>query len=242
MVETKETIQETAKLVRRAQGGDEEALEAFLREIQPGIFRRFLRLLGNQADAEDMTQDILIKVLENLPDLRDPMAAPAWVKRIVETSCINGMRKTKDYVFEDEEQSGAVFDNLVEETVDALPGAYMDMYAKRKIITQMIDELPEKQKNVVYLSVLIDQFGEPTEWSSDDYCSWHDEDWTYNFSAELFPDGETIRGIHVNKGPAMPEMPSDMAFTMEPMTLKIPPKMLKAVLVHTALLLSRNVG
>lgn len=143
--------QETAQLVRLAQAGDEKALDAFLRQMHPMIYFLSLKLLGNKADAEDMTQDVYVKILKGLPSLRDPAAAPAWVKRIVETSCINSMKKAKAYVYEDEEQQEHTFDRLAEESVDALPGEYMDMYAKRKIITQMIDELPEKQRNVVYL-------------------------------------------------------------------------------------------
>lgn len=149
MVNVKEL--QTEELVRLAQEGDGDALEAFLLQMQPMIYHLSLKLLGNPSDAEDMSQDVYVKVLQNLPDLREPAAAPAWVKRIVETSCINSRKKARDYVFEDEDQGALVFDNLVEESIDALPGEYMDMYAKRKIITQMIDELPEKQRLVVYL-------------------------------------------------------------------------------------------
>lgn len=151
MTETKVRTPETAELVRLAQEGDREALEAFLRQMQPMIYFLSLKLLGDKDDAEDMTQDVYVKILQGLPSLRDPAAAPAWVRRIVETSCINSWKKARDYAFGDEEQGGLTIDDLVEEATDALPGEYMDMYAKRKIITQMIDELPEKQRNVVYL-------------------------------------------------------------------------------------------
>lgn len=53
------------------------------------------------------------------------------------------------------------------------------------------------------LSAMTDLFGQPTETPAETYCRWYAEDGSYDFSAGLFSDGETIREIVVTNGPAI---------------------------------------
>jgi DNA-directed RNA polymerase specialized sigma24 family protein len=55
-----------AALIQRAQGGELVALEAVLRRIQGPVYNLAVRMLGRRDDAQDATQEILLKVTTHL--------------------------------------------------------------------------------------------------------------------------------------------------------------------------------
>ena len=69
-------------LVTRAVNGDSEALEALLAEVNDFIFNLSLRMLGTIADAQDASQEILIKVMTSLSSFRQKSSFKTWVYRI----------------------------------------------------------------------------------------------------------------------------------------------------------------
>jgi RNA polymerase sigma factor (sigma-70 family) len=69
-------------LVDLAKEGQKDALEELVREIQGGIYNLALRTLFLPADAEDATQEILIKVITHLADFKGESRFTTWVFRI----------------------------------------------------------------------------------------------------------------------------------------------------------------
>ncbi len=69
-------------LVARAREGDRGALERLMRAIQDDVYNLALRMLWQPADAEDATQDILLKVFTHLGMFRGEAAFRTWVYRI----------------------------------------------------------------------------------------------------------------------------------------------------------------
>src|SRR5688572_33154381 len=68
-----------------------DARSRLLAELAAGPARRGYAiaydLLGARAEAEEAVQEALARACENIADLRDPVAAPAWFLRIVTTTC-----------------------------------------------------------------------------------------------------------------------------------------------------------
>jgi RNA polymerase sigma factor (sigma-70 family) len=77
---TDETILE--RLVDLAKEGQKDALEELVRRIQGRIYNLALRTLFLPADAEDATQEILIKVITHLADFKMESRFTTWVFRI----------------------------------------------------------------------------------------------------------------------------------------------------------------
>lgn len=63
------TNEELQALVAKATAGDKKALETLIAGVQDIIFNMSLRMLGTFADAEDATQDILLKMITHLSSL-----------------------------------------------------------------------------------------------------------------------------------------------------------------------------
>jgi RNA polymerase sigma factor (sigma-70 family) len=73
---------ELASLVERAQGGDPEALLRLMAEVRDPVYRLAIRMVTRRADAEDATQEILIRVMTRLSTFRGEAAFTTWVHRI----------------------------------------------------------------------------------------------------------------------------------------------------------------
>lgn len=69
-------------LAERAKSGDRAALEALVREIQPGIRSLAQRFLWDPDDAQDATQEILIKVITGVGGFRGESKFTTWVYRV----------------------------------------------------------------------------------------------------------------------------------------------------------------
>jgi len=74
----------------------QEAAELQNRFIQEHMRRVFLiiyRLVGNVADAQDLTQEAFIKVLQRSEQLKDPEKAAHWLSRIASNTAIDFLRR-----------------------------------------------------------------------------------------------------------------------------------------------------
>ena len=82
------------EVIRRAAAGDGDALYALLRALQPALFQLAVRMLRHRADAEDATQEVLLRIVTHLAQYRGPVGilpgldrgeANAWVDVAVPT-------------------------------------------------------------------------------------------------------------------------------------------------------------
>ena len=76
---SKRTNEELQALVEKATAGDKKALETLIAGVQDIVFNLSLRMLGTFADAEDATQDILLKMITHLSSFRGDSAFTTWV-------------------------------------------------------------------------------------------------------------------------------------------------------------------
>src|SRR5688572_16477417 len=68
--------------IARAKDGDRAALESIIRAVQPDVYRLAMRFLWHPQDAEDATQEILIRVITRLASFRGESSFRTWVYRV----------------------------------------------------------------------------------------------------------------------------------------------------------------
>lgn len=76
-------------LIDKATAGDKESLEIILLSVRDLVFNLSLRMLGTFHDAEDATQDILLKVMTHLSSFKKESSFSTWVFRIATNYLIN---------------------------------------------------------------------------------------------------------------------------------------------------------
>jgi RNA polymerase sigma-70 factor, ECF subfamily len=67
--------------------------EEIFRKYAPRVYNLARRMLGNDADAEDVTQDVFVQVLRNLPRFRGESAFSTWLYRIAVNTTLTYRRK-----------------------------------------------------------------------------------------------------------------------------------------------------
>jgi len=67
------------KLARRLTAGEPESFDHFIEHFRPKIFQYSWLMCGDREDAEEVAQDALLKVFQNLDQLREPERVRAWV-------------------------------------------------------------------------------------------------------------------------------------------------------------------
>ena len=91
----KKTNEELQALVGKATAGDKKALEMLVAGVQDLVFNLSLRMLGTFADAEDATQDILLKMITHLSSFRGDSSFTTWVFSIA----ANHLKNYKKHMF-----------------------------------------------------------------------------------------------------------------------------------------------
>ncbi len=91
----KKTNEELQALVDKATAGDKEALETLVTGVQDIVFNLSLRMLGTFPDAEDATQDILLKMITHLSSFRGDSSFTTWVFSIA----VNHLKNYKKHMF-----------------------------------------------------------------------------------------------------------------------------------------------
>jgi RNA polymerase sigma-70 factor, ECF subfamily len=98
------TTRQEAQWVLRAQVGDREAIEALLRSAQP-LLTRYVRAIVGVADAEDVTQDVMVLIYRNLWMLSTADLWRPWMYRIASRAAFRYLKKRRrwpDHLRDDE--------------------------------------------------------------------------------------------------------------------------------------------
>ncbi len=99
------------KLVESILKGNRDALDDLIRRHQHWIFNIALRMVLNPQDAEDVTQEILIKVITKLSTFRGTSAFRTWLYRIVKNHVLNMKERELEKVVISFDQYGKALDD-----------------------------------------------------------------------------------------------------------------------------------
>src|SRR5438093_1619782 len=85
-----------AELVRRARGGDEQAVARLMQRHERRVYNLAYRMLGNAEDARDATQDAFLSCFRHLDRFRGESQFATWLHRIAINACYDSLRRRHD--------------------------------------------------------------------------------------------------------------------------------------------------
>lgn len=139
-------------LVKQAQSGDSAAMEQLLTYAHTSVSYQCRKFMKTPEDAEDMTQEVLLAIYQKLDTLTDPTAFLGWAKRIAATRCMNALSRTYvELQFAEDEDGNSFADTLEELDQQKIPDAAIDNAETARMVTELIDALPEAQRICTYL-------------------------------------------------------------------------------------------
>ncbi len=88
-------LQQEAKTIHKAQKGDAAAFESIYRKHSRHVYALCLRMIGNQAEAEDLTQEAFLRVFRKIQTFRGDSAFSTWLHRLAVNVVLMHLRKKK---------------------------------------------------------------------------------------------------------------------------------------------------
>src|SRR5215475_9330867 len=85
-----------AELVEKASGGDRAALESLVLRHQAWIYNIAVRMVFQPQDAEEVTQEVLIKVITKLSTFKGESKFRTWLYRIAANHVLNMKRRSAE--------------------------------------------------------------------------------------------------------------------------------------------------
>ena len=141
-----------AWLVSHAAAGDLQAFETLVQRHQRLVYRVAFRLLGNQQDAEDTTQDVWVQVWGSLGSLRGTSTFTTWLYRVTVNKAVSLTRRRYRAVERPASGDGSPADPLERNTPPAASSEDTAVQGERsRAVSDAIARLPEELRVVFVL-------------------------------------------------------------------------------------------
>lgn len=88
---------EATELLRLAKQGDFQAFQSLIHELQPRVYGLAYRMLHQSQDAEDVTQQTFVAMIEHLRDFREESSLSTWALKIASNFALKLIRKRKGH-------------------------------------------------------------------------------------------------------------------------------------------------
>jgi RNA polymerase sigma-70 factor, ECF subfamily len=145
---------EDLALVRRVQSNqrDLRPFEELVRRHEGQVLANCRSLSGSADDAQDLAQEVFVKVYFGLPRLREGSRFGAWVQRIKVNHCLNFLRRRRGRSFVDVESP--VHQDEPQLQVEPAVEAATVAGDRRQMIAAALDRLPETVRVPLVMSDL----------------------------------------------------------------------------------------
>jgi RNA polymerase sigma-70 factor (ECF subfamily) len=144
-------------IVFSAKEGNREAFDVLVRKYAKEVYNLCYRLSGNTTDAEDLSQNVLLKALQSIQDFQQKSSFSTWLHQIAVNLWIDTLRKRKIVNFISIDETIKLRDGeLKREFIDSGLIAEQNMENKEleKIIKKSLDVLTPDQKIAIVLKYI----------------------------------------------------------------------------------------
>jgi len=124
-------------LLARLQRGDEHAVEELSDEYGQKIYQLAFRYLRNREDAEEVTQDVLLKVSRKVGAFRGDAALSSWIYRITFNAAMSRMRTASYHRAQEEERQASSGEGEVNSSARADLADWSDLADEHVLRTQL---------------------------------------------------------------------------------------------------------
>jgi RNA polymerase sigma-70 factor (ECF subfamily) len=150
MIESTDT-----NLMLLVKNGDQNAFRELVERHKLAVLNLCLRFTGNKADAEDLAQEVFIRIYQAAPNYEVKAAFTTWLYRITVNLCLNYQRKKKFLHFfsldHGKNSSLQIQDRIPEFADKGRPDIDIEQKELQQIVHKAIQSLPENQKTVLIL-------------------------------------------------------------------------------------------
>jgi len=135
-------------LIEKTKKGEVEAFSPLIERYKMLVYRVVYRFVGNRDDAEDLTQEVFIKVYRSIKDFKSGMPFLPWISKIAINQAINFIKRERKKQPESIEWIG---NHKADEKDDPVEMIRNKMLKER--ISRAMEKLPEKDRTIIILRI-----------------------------------------------------------------------------------------
>jgi len=136
-------------LLEAARQGDGRAFGALIREFETPTYQFILRLVRRPAVAEDVSQEVFVRLWRHLDDIESAEMLPSWLRRVAANAVIDHWRKEEAR----ERRMQALREHPIARHV-VRPSTRMESKEALDAVQAALDALPAKLKSVLLLRTM----------------------------------------------------------------------------------------
>jgi len=138
-------VGDDSDLEERLRRGDPRAFEDLVIAYQHRVFGVALRMLRNRSEAEEIAQEVFLRVHRAVEDFRGEAKLSTWLYAITSRLCLNRLGSGERRMAREGEES------LERLRADTDPAAHVERVELEAALQRAITELPEERRIVVVL-------------------------------------------------------------------------------------------
>lgn len=126
-----------------------EAFEQFVKNYQNMVFTTALRLTANQAEAQDISQEVFLKAYQRFEELHSSPTVGGWLRTVTTNLCLNHLTRYRnrwrffsELFADDSEEDHPAFDLPAPEVT----GEYLTEVDQRRVLEEALMKLPPGQR------------------------------------------------------------------------------------------------
>ncbi|NLU05769.1 MAG: RNA polymerase sigma factor [Firmicutes bacterium] len=158
---TEYVVEDDLALARKISQGDEEAFETLYNRYYKQIYLHVSGIVKNNQDAEDLTQEVFLRVYSSIGTYSGRASLGRWMRRVATNLCIDKMRKKRIptvswpvLTSKDGDEQPVDFPDGESELLDIL-----EARDGRDVILKAIESLPDYYRDTVMLHDVLEYSG-----------------------------------------------------------------------------------
>ena len=147
-------VEDDVQLIDKVLAGDDEAFTTLVRKHQKSIHALAWRKIGDFHSAEEITQDVFLRVYKHLPKLKDPRQFSGWLYVITDRLCNTWLRKNKSLMESLEDVPMAEMEKTFYQHYVSTEQEQNAQAHRSELVRKLLEKLPESERTVMTLYYL----------------------------------------------------------------------------------------
>jgi len=147
-------MEEDFELLAKFKKGDQQAFELLVRKYKTTVFNTIYSIMGNAQEADDIAQEVFLKVYTKADSFKGKSSFATWLYRITVNRCVDELRRRKNKIISYETEFNQE-EKLKLKDVLASRGNDITEKLRQKelqdIIQKAVNSLPEKYRIILTL-------------------------------------------------------------------------------------------
>ena len=147
-------VEDDVQLISKVLSGDDEAFTALVRKHQKSVHALAWRKIGDFHIAEEIMQDVFLRVYKHLPKLKDPKQFSGWLYVTTDRLCNTWLRKNKSPTESLEDVPMADIEKTFYEQYVSTQHEEEARSHQQELVKKLLEKLPESERTVMTLYYL----------------------------------------------------------------------------------------